>query len=702
MKKFLTLTLAMLMLLCCALPASAADHGTTDQTITEDMLNNTPPANYTVNSATQGKAREGVYNAFFLKDDLQTVQITIDENNFNYLLQNALEEPYVMTQSVTIGGTTLGYCGLKTKGNFTLEHAFYDNPGSDRFSFTVNFGKYITQEAYGEKQNFYGCKKISFNNFFFDKSMMKEYCALMLMQEMGLPTPQFGLAKLYINGAYYGVYFMVETYEDTILQQYWNVGGKDLTSYFVKPVGTNLNYDQLLRDDSPLYEKDPDTQADVADMLPTVMDWSRKLTNLSNGKDFEGNAIDVQSGEYVALVEQILELEEVLKYFAVSSWLCQLDNMFVNSQNFGLYVSQEGRATLLPWDYDLSFGCYYPSTAQNTANYPVDVMYRLDYFGADEAQQSARVYKDFPLFHVIYQNEELMTRYRSYMAECSQIAALGGTVASTGKSYAPAYLNGCIETLSEALIAAATEETADNVYYMNGIRQPKDVEAALPNLSAIIALRAVGVWSQVYGEGTTVCGSGCNLETLGNALLGEFENAGRLITVDRTTGIFTAGQYDGGRRKAPPSLKVIGPDEATMTKISQALGAADSDTVRSWILSSTTVAQGGYTVTIPLGPEFLAEGANLQFYTWANGALTALTVTREGNLFSFEADKLGTVVLHATGVTEGQTPNAALPGGTENDDSGIWILTGIIAAVAAAATGVIVLLKKKKAKNPSL
>ena len=86
-------------------------------------------------------------------------EFEVDENNFNYLLQNAMEEEYVMTTSVTIGDTTLGYCGLKTKGAYTLEHAYTDNPGSDRFSFTVNFGKYIKKADYGKKQNFYGCNK---------------------------------------------------------------------------------------------------------------------------------------------------------------------------------------------------------------------------------------------------------------------------------------------------------------------------------------------------------------------------------------------------------------------------------------------------------------------------------------------------------------------------------------------------------------
>ena len=78
-------------------------HGTATEWITEDMVNNTPPADYVINSDTQGKAERGDYSAYFLTDEIQEVHITIDENNLNYLLQNAADEPYVMTESVTIG-----------------------------------------------------------------------------------------------------------------------------------------------------------------------------------------------------------------------------------------------------------------------------------------------------------------------------------------------------------------------------------------------------------------------------------------------------------------------------------------------------------------------------------------------------------------------------------------------------------------------
>lgn len=681
-RKIITAALALAVLLGCALPISAAriTHGTANQWIQENMVRNDPPADYTVNQSTQADAKDAKYSAYFPDTELQEVYIEIAENNLNYLLQNATEEPYVMATSVTIGDTTLGYCGLKTKGNYTLSHSYTDNPGSDRFSFTVNFGKYITKAGYGEKQNFYGCEKISFNNFFFDKSMMKEYFAFKLMEEMGLPTPEYCLAKLYINGSYYGVYFMVEALDETILERYFNCTGKEISSYLCKPTQTSFNYGELAKDSAPLYEHDEETLADVSDMLPTVLDWVKKLNQLSSGKDFGGSAIDVQSQEYIELLGSIMELDEVIRYFAVSSWLCQMDNMFTNYQNFGLYVSEAGVATLVPWDYDLSFGCYYPSSSETTANYPLDVMYRLDSGQySREAEVSERTYKQFPLFYVIYQNDQLMERYHNYMADCSRIAALGGTTEATGKSYDPGWFAGFIDELSQELTAAASEKLASNVYYMNGANQPADVEEALPNLAQIIAQRSVGVWVQVMDLDTKVCGAGCDLATLGNAITGTYSNSGTLTVVDAATGIFATAEYSGGKRSLSPSmtLTALPESDADYQSIRKALGCSRADTLLVYDSYLSVKAKSQYALTIPVAQEYLESG--LKFYTWSDGELTELSMTRSGNLFTGTAQDIGTIVILA-----------------EKDAGGLWIAVGIAAAVLAAAAAAVVIIRKKK------
>lgn len=642
-------------------------HGTATEWISEDMLNNTPPEDYVIDPATQGKAEDGEYNKYFLKDGIQTVHIEIEENNLNYLLQNALAEPYVMTNSVTIGDTTLGYCGLRTKGAYTLEHSYTDNAGSDRFSFTINFGKYIKKAQYGKKQDFYGANKISFNNFFFDKSMMKEFCALMIMEEMGLPTPQFGLAKLYINGQYYGVYAMVETFDESILEQYYEVDDDDLSSYLVKPEGTTFLREQLAQDESPLWERDEETYEDVQDMLPTVRDWVEKLNLLSEGKDFDGKPIDVNSDRYVELLSEIYDLDEVLKYFAAHSWLVQLDSIFSGMKNFGLYIDEDGRAMVMPWDYDLSFGCYFPTNAQLTANYDIDALYMLASWGQDITglKPGRDSYKSYPMFNVIWQNDALMERYHGYMKDCSKIAALGGTVESTGKTYEPGYINSFITALEDVLFEAAREKTASNVYYMNHIKQPSGVQKALPNLSKIIAMRAVGVLLQVDEVDSVVCAAGCELDTLGNAAWGPTVTEGVMTVVSEQTGMYITTQYETSRRLSPlfraAQVKDTAPKYAEITK---AMGATDKDDFIIYYMTYLPVPVQEMEWTMPLPTKYLENIEDTKVYSYKNGEITEIKGTVEGNLFRATVDSFEYVI-----VAKGMELAAADGNAQNGDDS---------------------------------
>ncbi len=752
-KRFIAGLLAVLLcfiITCPVLADATLTHGTADTLITEDMLDLAVPSDYEVNEDMQADASEGLYDRFFLKDGIQTVEITLDENNLNYLLQNAADKPSVLTQSVTIGGETIYYTGLKTKGNYTLSHAVSENAGSDRFSFTINFGKYVKKADFGHTQNFYGCNKISFNNFFFDKSMLKEYMALSLMTEVGVPTPQYGLAKLYINEEYYGVYFMVEAFDSSILEQYYGVDDDELSPYLTKPENTKLHYEDLLEDDSPLWENDEEVYADVADMLPTVMEWVRKLNLLSEGKDFDGQDLDVNSDEYLTLLGEIMDVDEALRYFAAHSWLCQMDNMFVTYQNFGLYVDEDGRSVLIPWDYDLSFGCYYPSESESTANFNIDAMFSNGYSANMTTDQINAYYEDYPLFHVIYQNESLREQYHTYMKDCSKIAALGGTT-SFGTSYNPAYFASFVTTLQTDLVAAASEQLADHVYYMNNISQPSDVGKALGNVSKIIAMRSLGVAAQVDGLDATVCGAGCDLSTLGNANAGQNSSSGNLLTIDAGTGIYVLADYGAstgngmgnpggpganarggaGNRNggSSPTLTVstLSADDTDYQAVAEQLDAQEQDLLVVYVLNAAGSPEGDYTLSIPVMPSQVQADEEISFYSYADGQLTELTMTAEDNIYSTTLESLGTVVMMqkgeaellaaasttaatdtASGGTDGSGSTVAQDG-TADVDSGMQaggtnlIVTLAVAAVVVvlAVVVIVVVMVSRTGQDPS-
>lgn len=690
------------------MPLTTQAHGTAVDTVTKKMLKETPPDSYKIDMDIQRNPKDGEYARLFLEDELQVVKIEIDENNLNYLLQNADQKPSVMTNSVHIGDESIGYAGLKTKGSYTLEHTFMDI-GNDRFSFSINFGKYVKKEKYGENQNFYGCKKISFNNFFFDKSMMREFFSMKLLSEMGLPAPQYGLAKLYINGAYYGVYFMVEGLDQALVANHQNIKRGDVGEYITKPEYTALVYDErldrfcredgsfdlstvlkqdkngiyhasgILEDSSYLWEADEDTLQDVAETLPTVLVWQKKLNQLARGEDFSGEKLDVNSDKYLELLNEIMDVDEVVCYFATHSFLVQMDDMFVEQHNYGLYVDDNGKAMVLPWDYDLSFGCYYPSTSELTANFDLDTMYKGGderFFGATPLS-AEEVYSQFPLFYVIYQNTSLMDKYHSYMRECTKIAALGGTTAR-GKSYEPAWFNSYIEKMQDSLKEAAAEELAENVAYLNRTRQPEDLVRALPNLAKIIAMRCVGVLSQTDKLGVTVSGEGCDLSTLGNAVMGENAKGGNLAAVDAATGIFTTADYGAGKWSSPSpvlTVKELETQDEIFGNIMKETGCEESE-LTVYAMSDRARPENGYRLYVPLGSSSKEKKVSLYSYEKETETATELSVTVDDSLYSAD-----TASIEYIAVVQEVT-------GQGGDTKTLWIVFGILAVLALAGAGV--------------
>lgn len=310
----------------------------------------------------------------------EDVKITIDERNWEYLINNAKMKPNVLATSVSIGEETVKYTSIKTKGNLTLDGAL--RRGNERFSFTINFGKYINKKnGYSEKQNLYGLEKVALNNMYGDVTLMKEYLSYELMRQMGIDTPEYALVKLYINDEFYGVYMMVESIEKPLLERTIGSSG----DFFVKPekqsgslvydssldvyinADGEFDFSSILYDErgniiypngkehplinyGGLWENDQELYEEVLDMLPTVFKWLKALNELNN----EDNPNTI---EYRQKLESIIEVDKLIKYFAANVYMVNLDSYLSHvPQNYSLYVSENGKGYIYPWDYNLSFG----------------------------------------------------------------------------------------------------------------------------------------------------------------------------------------------------------------------------------------------------------------------------------------------------------------------------------------------------------
>lgn len=272
-------------------------------------------------------AEEKTYLDIFNKDKVVDVNIEIDEDDLQDMYDNAMNEEYHIAD-ITIDGTKVENVGVRTKGNMTLRSVA--NSDSDRYSLRVKFDKYV------KKQTFLGLDELCLNNGYSDPSYMREYLHYEILKEMGMKASNTVFCNVYINGELSGLYLAVESLEDAFLEREFGENYEDGNLYKMDE-GSTLEY----REDETYSYADLKVGQDK---------------DYTEFKEFVKKLNAVQDGEK-GDIESFLDVESALKYIAANTVMCSYDSYNGNMHhNFYLYETPEGIFTVLPWDYNMSFG----------------------------------------------------------------------------------------------------------------------------------------------------------------------------------------------------------------------------------------------------------------------------------------------------------------------------------------------------------
>ena len=259
----------------------------------------------------------------FTPTAVNTLSITISDENWQDILDNPLDEEYHET-AITFNGVTLDSVAIRTKGGSSLSSVA--NSSSDRYSFKVDINEYVSG------QTFFGLKKFTLQNSFNDPSYMREVIAYELMDEMGVPTPEHAYVNFYVNGELFGLYLMVEAVDGEFVEKHFANSNGDL----YKPDGTGSDL-LWLGDDIQSY-------TDI---------------NLQTNEESTDN------GAFINFVESLdkgetnaIDIDTLLRYMSVSTSLSNLDSYHGPlAHNYYIY-DQDGVFSILPWDFNESFGTF--------------------------------------------------------------------------------------------------------------------------------------------------------------------------------------------------------------------------------------------------------------------------------------------------------------------------------------------------------
>lgn len=302
-------------------------------------------------------------NKLFDDTKVHSIDIVIDENNWDDMIQNASEKEYTVC-NVVIDGENFNNVAIRTKGNSSL--SMVKKMDSDRYSFKIEFDHYDNSESY------YGLDKLSLNNIIQDPTYMKDYLSYHMMNEIGIAAPLSSFVNITVNGEDFGFYVAVEGVEESLIERnYGSVSGK-----LYKPdnneVGNKGGIDRNMQKSSvslQYIDDNLDSYNDIWDGAIFDITESDKyrllesIKKLNNGED----------------LNTVVDIESVLKYFVVHNFVLNFDSYTGNMQhNYYLYEN-EGQLSVIPWDYNLSFGAFTASLGArgNTngtemVNFPID------------------------------------------------------------------------------------------------------------------------------------------------------------------------------------------------------------------------------------------------------------------------------------------------------------------------------------------
>ena len=380
---------------------------------------------YTVKD--KGFAQSGAeqkYESTVFGQNVVQIDIVTDENTWQSILDNALEEQYTAV-SVTINGKTYDNVGISPKGNSTLTRVASSD--SDRFSFKIKFDEYI------DDMTLDGLDVLVLNNIIDDNSYIKEYIAFDMMNYLGVPSSLYTYASLSLNGENIGFYLALEGYNDSFEMR--NFGTEEGEMYSAKSMemggdmgGGRDNADMPQRSDREQTESSEAAVETVANRADKGGMMGGRGSSSGTDLVYTDDEIDSYSGLFDNAVgsdatdedkmrvieaikalnsgenlEQYLDVDEILKYLAVHTVVVNLDSYSSNMcQNYYIY-EREGQISVLPWDYGLSFGGMNSGSVSDVVNFPIDTP-------VSGVEMSER-----PLISVILGIEEYRERYHEYL-----------------------------------------------------------------------------------------------------------------------------------------------------------------------------------------------------------------------------------------------------------------------------------------------
>ena len=474
----------------------------------------------------------GYETRLFDTEQVHTIDIVMDD--WDGFLETCENEEYAQC-AVVIDGEAYQNTAIRAKGNTSL--TMVSSMDSDRYSFKLEFDHYDSGRTY------YGLDKLSLNNIIQDTTYMKDYLTYQMMGAFGVDAPLCSYVYITVNGQDWGLYLAVEGVEDGFLRRNYGSDSGELykpdSMSFGGGRGNGREFDMknvMDFSENGAFPSPPEAQPFDSTQNTSESERHRgggpgggmgsddvKLRYIDDDPDsysniFQNAKTDISKADQARLIaslkalsegeslEGVLDIDEVLRYFVVHNFVRNGDS-YTGSMvhNYYLY-EEEGRLSMIPWDYNLAYGTFQGGDAGSEVNAPIDTPVS----GGDSR----------PMVDWIFDSQEYTALYHQYFQEFLETVDTAGL----------------IDTAAE-LIAPYVEKDPTRFYTY------EEFETGVETLRTFCRLRAESIAGQLAG-------------TIPSTEDGQAADASALVDASSITlsdmGTMDRGGFGGGERPSPP------------------------------------------------------------------------------------------------------------------------------------------------------
>ena len=289
--------------------------------------------------------------AFFDDTQIREIRLTFADSNWYNTLFNShrsdANDPY-FPAAFESGSAVLPRIGVRFKGNSSFNRNGVKKP------FKIDFNEY------DDNATFFGLKKLNLHNGDLQPDFMHEK----LFHEFAgkyIAAMRSTYVRLYVNGAYYGLYLAVEQPDKTMMQSRF---------------GEN--------EDGNLYEAGESASATMAYLGASAASYSRayELKTNEEANDYSGliamlDALNnTAAAEFPAKIEPLLDVENVLHAMALNTLFTNLESYVGTASEYFLYQrSSDQRFVHVHWDLNETFGSTGDGTPRLTNPFQMDMFW---------------------------------------------------------------------------------------------------------------------------------------------------------------------------------------------------------------------------------------------------------------------------------------------------------------------------------------